>query len=120
MINTSEEIVQPILLRYGTPRRVEPDLNGRYCLVHEMWVVPTQAGERLAIDMPESQISLMTKTKTHTEQDDAPSLSAFSMLQTKTEAQLEQEDQPQGVLIAALQTKTRAGREADDTAEMLV
>lgn len=120
MINNIDEIAQPILLRYGTPRRVEPDLKGRYCFVHEMWVVSTPAGERLAIDMPESQISLMTKTKTHTEQDDAPSLSAIGMLQTKTEAQLEQEDQPQGVLIAAFQTKTSAGREADDAAEMLV
>jgi len=83
-------------------------------------MAPTPAGERRAIDIPTSQISLMTKTATQTEQDDASSISAINMLQTKTEAELEREDQALGVLSASLQTKTDAGREADDTAEMLV
>lgn len=114
------EETQPILLRYGIPRRAEPVLPGRYCTKCDMWMVPMPEGERPAIDMPGPQVSLMTKTATHTEQDDAPSFSATNMLQTKTEAELEREDQAPGVLIMALQTKTDAGREADDTAEMLV
>lgn len=109
----------PILLRYGTPRRNEPSMPGRYCNEHEMWMVPTHAGERHAIDLPNSQLSLVTKTLTHTEQDDE-SFSTINMLQTKTEAELEREDQALGALVASLQTKTDAGREADDTAEMLV
>lgn len=111
---------QPILLRYGTPRRAEPTLPGRYCDERDMWMVPTPEGERPAIDLSSSFAALMTKTRINSEQDDDPSFSAANMLQTKTEAQLEREDQGPGVLIAALQTKTDAGREADDTAEMLV
>lgn len=111
---------QPILLRYGTPRQSEPDLPGRYCVELEMWMVPTPEGERPAIDMPDLQPSLRTKTLTHTEQDDDSLFSMTNMLQTKTEAQLEREDQGPGVLVAMLRTKTDAGRETDDTAEMLV
>lgn len=110
----------PILLRYGTPRRAEPILPGRYCFEREMWMVPTLEGEQPAIDLPNVQLSLKTKTATYTEQDDDHSLSASNMLQTKTEAQLEREDQAPGVLITMIQTKTDAGRETDDTAEMLV
>lgn len=120
MIGRDEYAALPILLRYGTPRRVELAMPGRYCTEREMWMVPTQAGERYAIDMPGSQISLMTKTKTYTEQDDESSFSPTNNLQTKTEAELEREDRTSEVLIASLQTKTDAGREADDTAEMLV
>ncbi|MBN9885680.1 MULTISPECIES: hypothetical protein [Salipiger] len=119
MKNRNSEKTLPILLRYGTPRRNEPSMPGRYCDECEMWMVPTQAGERNAIDMHNSQLSLVTKTLTHTEQDDE-SLSMTNMLQTKTEANLEREDQALGALAASLQTKTDAGREADDTAEMLV
>jgi hypothetical protein len=119
MKSRENEKTLPILLRYGTPRRNEASMPGRYCDEHEMWMVPTQAGERHAIDMPNSQLSLVTKTLTHTEQDDE-SFSTSNMLQTKTEAELEREDQALGALVASLQTKTDAGREADDTAEMLV
>ena len=111
---------QPILLRYGTPRRAEPTLLGRYCVEREMWVVPTVEGERPAIDIPTMQPLLRTKTATHREQDDDPSLSLANMLQTKTEAELEREDQVPNMLVAILQTKTDADREADDATEMLV
>lgn len=94
-------------------------MPGRYCDEHEMWIVPTLEGERHAIDVPSSQLSLLTKTLTHTEQDDE-SFSTGNMLQTKTEAELEREDQALSALLASLQTKTDAGREADDTTEMLV
>ena len=114
------EKTQPILFRYGTPRRAEPVLPGRYCVERDMWMVPTPEGESPAIDMPGSQPSLKTKTRTPTEQDDDSSLAVANMLQTKTAAELEREDQGPGVLIAAIQTKTQAGRETDDTAEMLV
>lgn len=120
MISRGDEGALPILLRYGTPRRVESAMPGRYCAEREVWMVPTPAGERRAIDMPASQISMMTKTAAYHEQDDNSSISATNMLQTKTEAELEREDQALGVLSASLQTKTDAGREADDTAEMLV
>ncbi|CRL10874.1 hypothetical protein NIT7321_01722 [Phaeobacter italicus] len=94
-------------------------MPGRYCDEHEMWIVPTGEGERHAIDVPSSQLSLLTKTLTHTEQDDE-SFSTANILQTKTEAELEREDQALSALLASLQTKTDAGREADDTTEMLV
>lgn len=111
---------QPILLRYGTPRRAEPILPGRYSEEREMWMVSTLDGEQPAMDLPSMQPSLRTKTATHVEQDDDPSLSLTNMLQTKTEAELEREDQVPNVLIAMLRTKTDAGREADDTTEMLI
>ena len=114
------EETQPILLRYGTPRRAEPMLPGRYCMERDMWMVPTPEAESPAIDMTSSQPLLKTKTRTYAEQDDDSSLAVANMLQTKTAAELEREDQGPGVLIAAIQTKTEAGREADDTAEMLV
>ncbi len=114
------EETQPILLRYAIPRRAEPLLPGRYCFERDMWLVQTPEGEEPAIHTPGPLPSLKTKSRTHTEQDDDPSLSAGNMLQTKTAIKLEQEDEGPGVLIAAIQTKTDAGREADDTAEMLV
>ncbi|WP_165589916.1 hypothetical protein [Phaeobacter italicus] len=117
--SSSNKKTLPILLRYGTPRRSEPCMPGRYCDEHEMWIVPTGEGERHAIDVPSSQLSLLTKTLTHTEQDDE-SFSTANILQTKTEAELEREDQALSALLASLQTKTDAGREADDTTEMLV
>lgn len=85
-----------------------------------MWVVLTAEGEHPAMNMPTMQPSLKTKTATHVEQDDDPSLSMTNMLQTKTEAELEREDQASNMLVAMLRTKTDAGREADDTTEMLV
>ncbi len=110
----------PFLLRYGTPRRTEPVLPGRYCEERDIWLVPSSRGEVPAIEGPSTIASIQTKTKTYAEQDDNPEISTLDMLQTKTNAELEREDQAIGTLIAMIQTKTDAGREADDAAEMLV
>lgn len=103
----------PFLFSKATPRITGEELPGRYCSIHQQWMVPYAGSEAPIIDIGEAATSTITKTLTTTEKDDASK--QMLMVQTKTEAQLESEDKTTNMSGLMVQTKTGVDCESDDT-----
>ena len=103
----------PFLFSKATSRITGEDLPGRYCSIHQQWVIPHAGSEAPIVDIGEATTSMGTKTLTTTEKDDVSK--QLLMVQTKTEAQLESEDKTTNMSGLMVQTKTKVHNESDDT-----
>lgn len=106
--------ISPFLAKAGIPRTGEDLLPGYYCEHQEMWVIDTEQGV-LPIIKEQALSQLLTKTRTHEEEDDDSYL-ALELI-TKTHQQLESDDDtgPTGYnSLLQLTTKTDSVQEVDD------
>ncbi|WP_205687177.1 hypothetical protein [Chromohalobacter israelensis] len=110
----SEKSLSPFLAKAGAARTGEDQLPGYYCEQQQMWVVDTEQG-LLPIINEQALSQLMTKTRTHEEEDDDSYLALELM--TKTHQQTESDDDtgPIGYNhLLQLATKTDSIQEVDD------
>ncbi len=111
--------VEPLLVKHSVPRTGDDKLPGYYDPSRQVWVVKDTDGITPIVEAATTALSeLMTKTKTHTKQDD-PSFYAFLEGITVTEVKPERDDRDDiktSNLYALLElaTKTETRRERDD------
>ncbi|KQZ22894.1 hypothetical protein [Caulobacter sp. Root1472] len=106
--------LEPFLMRYPTDRLGEPTIHGRYCEVHQVWLVVVDGVEQPIIKTDRANSEIQTKTKVQVEDDD-DDWGLSLELATKTRVRVEEDDEEiHGLGLLEIATKTFAQIERDD------